>query len=727
MKTIKLISLAVFLLASDFLISQTTNNLQAPTSVNTDGTAPDASAMLDVQSIDKGMLVPRMTTAQREAIVSPSTGLLLYDTDTGGFWYFNGTIWTNLSSGSSPISTIADADGNSKIQTEENPNEDIIRFDVAGTEMARLDGKTFHLNAPGNSLFIGMDAGIQDDSTDNWNTFVGLAVGDANTSGERNSFFGFDTGGSNTTGNENTFIGTEAGFSNTIGSENTFVGDQAGFSTTIGGQNVYFGENAGGLNTIGMSNTAIGAFAGEQNTEGSGNTFLGRNAGRNNTGSGNVFIGDQAGQDQAGSNKLYIENSMVDSAGALIYGEFDNDLVAINGKLGIGTTAPAAHLQVENGAVVFAGSIGATPVSGSGTRLMWVPEKGAFRAGDACGSEWNDVNIGVNSAVVGGLCNTASSDGAFVAGGQANNATNFATFCSGYVNTASGNWSFAGGGWQNSASGQGAFVAGGDNNSASGDYSFVCAGTQCQATGNNAFSSGVNNFATGNNSFIGGGVELTAKSYGETVFGTYNTDYSPNSVSGINSADRLFVIGNGDGSQNRSNALTVLKNGDTGIGTDTPTHPLHMGSGAHCTAAGTWTNASDRRLKTDIAGLEYGLGKIMSLRPVSYRMKNGGENQVGFIAQEVREVLPELVSGVEGSIEKGETLGMSYGNLTAVLVKAVQEQQEEIENGKRRTEGLENEVAELQAKLSDMENKMNQVFSLLGEQESEGQETMTQK
>lgn len=65
-------------------------------SVNTDGSTADASSILDVKSSTKGMLVPRMTTAQRTAIPAPANGLLVYDTDVKSFWYYNGTTWTNL-------------------------------------------------------------------------------------------------------------------------------------------------------------------------------------------------------------------------------------------------------------------------------------------------------------------------------------------------------------------------------------------------------------------------------------------------------------------------------------------------------------------------------------------------------------------------------------------------------------------------------------------------------
>ena len=65
--------------------------------INSTGAAPAASAMLDVNSTTSGMLTPRMTQAQRNAIAAPATGLLIYQTDLQtGFWYFNGTVWLRL-------------------------------------------------------------------------------------------------------------------------------------------------------------------------------------------------------------------------------------------------------------------------------------------------------------------------------------------------------------------------------------------------------------------------------------------------------------------------------------------------------------------------------------------------------------------------------------------------------------------------------------------------------
>ena len=55
--------------------------------------SPHASAQLDLNSTNKGILIPRMSSAQRGAIASPAKGLLVFDNDLNGFWYFNGTGW----------------------------------------------------------------------------------------------------------------------------------------------------------------------------------------------------------------------------------------------------------------------------------------------------------------------------------------------------------------------------------------------------------------------------------------------------------------------------------------------------------------------------------------------------------------------------------------------------------------------------------------------------------
>lgn len=56
---------------------------------------PDNSAMLEVQSSERGILFPRMTTAQRTSIATPASGLYVFDTNTNSLWYYNGSLWIN--------------------------------------------------------------------------------------------------------------------------------------------------------------------------------------------------------------------------------------------------------------------------------------------------------------------------------------------------------------------------------------------------------------------------------------------------------------------------------------------------------------------------------------------------------------------------------------------------------------------------------------------------------
>src|SRR5688572_25816847 len=63
--------------------------------INADGSTPDPSSILDIKSTNKGMLLPRMTTAERNAITAPAAGLMVFDTNTNSLWYFGGS-WRNM-------------------------------------------------------------------------------------------------------------------------------------------------------------------------------------------------------------------------------------------------------------------------------------------------------------------------------------------------------------------------------------------------------------------------------------------------------------------------------------------------------------------------------------------------------------------------------------------------------------------------------------------------------
>jgi len=82
------------IIAIFFLLSTVT--LTAQVGINSDGSEPDSTAMLDVKSTTKGLLPPRMTEAQRDAIQNPTPGLIIYCTDCLEMQMYNDTAWTNM-------------------------------------------------------------------------------------------------------------------------------------------------------------------------------------------------------------------------------------------------------------------------------------------------------------------------------------------------------------------------------------------------------------------------------------------------------------------------------------------------------------------------------------------------------------------------------------------------------------------------------------------------------
>ena len=132
--------------------------------------------------------------------------------------------------------------------------------------------------------------------------------------------------------------------------------------------------------------------------------------------------------------------------------------------------------------------------------------------------------------------------------------------------------------------------------------------------------------------------------------------------------------------------LAVPQHGFVGIGTASPSNTLEVVAGG-TTLADAWTVRSARRFKTNIRPLEGALEKIEQLQAVSYQRKSDGRHEIGVVAEDVDQVLPEVVSR---DPETNEVQGVDYSRLAALLIEAVKSQQAEIQQ-------LQAQVVQLQA------------------------------
>lgn len=304
-------------------------------------TTPNASSLLDVVSTTKGILVPRMTKTERDAIASPASGLLIYQTNqTPGFYYYSGTAWIAVSSKGADKS-LSNLTAPTAVNLDLLPGTDnTINLGSAGSGWRDVYATGSYLIGGSKVLNI---AGTG-------NTFVG-ATGNTTNSGTDNTATGFEALFSNTTWSGNTATGFNALFSNTTGSTNTATGRNSLFSNTTGFHNTATGLNALLSNTTGSSNTANGKFALRSNTTGNFNTALGDSA---NVGSGNLTNATAIGS-----------HALVSASNSLVLGSISGVNGATSGvNVGIGTSTPAKKLHV-----MVSGGSGGTPQTNAGMVL----------------------------------------------------------------------------------------------------------------------------------------------------------------------------------------------------------------------------------------------------------------------------------------------------------------------------------------------------------------------
>ena len=262
--------------------------------------------------------------------------------------------------------------------------------------------------------------------------------------------------------------------------------------------------------------------------------------------------------------------------------------------------------------------------------------------------------------------------------------------------------------------------------------------------GQESFSLGEGNIVNSNISTAIGISNIT-NSYGMMALGIYNdTIAGSNRIEWI-STDPLFMIGNGNGGGARNNAMAILKNGKTGLGTNEPLGWLHikhnsqaanpqlileetqndysrisfknanpgywnieayskpilgnndiaklnffysangyilsLSGNGNATLTGTLYQNSDERLKKNISPLKNSLNKLMQLNGYHYQWMDstrGNNEQVGLLAQEVEKQFPQLVMRDDNGKKS-----VAYSNMIPILLQAIKEQQQQIEDLKR--------------------------------------------
>jgi hypothetical protein len=435
----------------------------------------------------------------------------------------------------------------------------------------------------------------------------------------------------------NIAIGKDVLRSVTGGSYLTAVGHEALYSNTSGYNNTAIGSAALKANTQGLANTAIGSNSLQSNTTANFITAVGNHALRyNTTGGANTAVGSGA-----------LEfNSTGELNSAFGYDALKNNTT------GSRNTATGVNALVDN----------TTGNGNTATGFSALLRNTTGSNNTATGQ----YSLALNTT---GYDNTALGESALYP-----NTT-------GYRNTAVGQGALKNNstGYENSALGEGTLANNttGDYNSAFGRESLHNSnGDNNTAVGWRAgFNTGSNNTAIGwqagytagnNNTAVGASADFAANVTGATAIG-YDAKANGNNSTAI-----------GNGAVAAANTIRLGNSTVSSIGGQV-----------------AWTTASDSRIKKNIVNSTYGLATVLKLRPVEYNLTSNDLKQVGFIAQEVQKLVPEVVTGKEGDLSKGEILGITYANLVPVLTKAIQEQQKQIEDQNAKIAAQQKQIEEL--------------------------------
>jgi trimeric autotransporter adhesin len=667
---------------------------------------PAPSAALEVTSTgnNKGILIPRVSATQKDAIVSPAEGLLVYQTTAPtGFYYYSGTAW-KLMANATDLSSAGNAGTATKLAASKNINgvafdgsADITVPAAAGT----LTGTTLKSTITGSSLTsVGTLANltvtnpIAGSITGNANNVTGVVAiangGTNSTATATAGGIGYGTGtahgytaagtagqvlssngagvptwitpssggipytgataavdlgafnlkvngmtvgrGLNLSTDNNVGVGKDVLTRVTGGSYLTAVGHESLYSNTTGYNNTAIGSAALKANTSGLANTAIGSNSLQSNTTANFITAVGNHALRNNTtGGNNTAVGSGALE--------FNSTGELNSA-------FGYDALKKN-TTGSRNTATGVNALVDNttGSDNTATGFGALLRNTTGSRNT---ASGWYAlALNTTGTDNTAIGYTALYPNTTGNLNTAVGQGAL-------------------KNNSTGN--------ENSALGEGTLA-----NNTTGNYNSAFGRESLHnSNGNNNTAIGWRaGFQTGsNNTAIGWQAGYRA--------GNNNTAIGASADFAANVTDATAI---GYGARANGNNATAIGNGAVAAA-----NTIHLGNTAVTTIGGqvAWTAASDSRIKKNIINSNYGLATVLKLRPVEYNLISNDLRQVGFIAQEVQKLVPEVITGKEGDLSKGEILGITYSNLVPVLTKAIQEQQKQIEELKSMILSLKN-------------------------------------
>ena len=430
----------------------------------------------------------------------------------------------------------------------------------------------------------------------------------------------------------NTAIGLSALPVNTTGTFNTAIGNYALLTNTTGYGNTSVGYSAIGYNTTGFYNAAIGVNALLSNTTGTYNNALGTAAlYANTTGSYNTAVGQQAGTaNTTGSNNTYIGYA----SGFSITTGSNNTIIGAY----YGTAAMANNIVLADGA----GTV----------RYQW----------DGTNNVFGNPLSGTSATFSGNLEVFSGSAGVTVGDFLVNPTTKYV-----YV------------GRQSSTSGDNTtFVVRDRTGSA---RATIPGGGSIDTV----FSTNSSNFIVTNYS----GTSLM------TIANTGTATFS----SSVAVGDSVSLLGElywgGISSGQKVRAYTTGASGSATLNFSFWNGSAWVIQG-NLTSAGVWSTTgggtSDARTKDEIDyNFDNGIESILKLQPTKFKFKNAPNKQRrGFIAQDVLTTIPDLVLG-DGEKENG-TYGLDYDGILALAVKAIQEQQAQIQNLQEQNQDLKSRL-----------------------------------